>query len=274
MQQLHHEFDLADATGSQLDVLGQVAPLHLGGDQCLHLAKSLEGRVVEVAAIDEGSQRVEKILAGSDVACDRPRLDPGVALPVTAFALEVLFHGAEAQRQSSGLAERAQAHVDAEGETLRGDVAKQLDQALSETQEPGFGVEWSRAVAAAGRFTGVAEHEVDVGAEVEFGAAELAQSEHRQAAGFAILITQPAVALGDGLLGRCQGELDAALGLSGARGQRVFQRGATDLPPEDVEAQRMAIAAQGVHAVSRQQRFDFGRDRCFTQRSDGGRVAT
>ena len=95
LQCLHQEFDLADAAGAALDVVGQFLARDFGGDRRLHRAQAVERAVVEVAAIDERPQRVEEALAGRDVARHRPRLLPGVALPVAAFALEVLLHRRE-----------------------------------------------------------------------------------------------------------------------------------------------------------------------------------
>ena len=53
LQRLHDELDLADAARAELDVVGQLAPLHLALDQRLHLPQALEHAVVEVAAVDE-----------------------------------------------------------------------------------------------------------------------------------------------------------------------------------------------------------------------------
>ena len=95
LQGLHQEFDLADAARAALDVVGEFLARDFGGDRRLHLAQAVERAVVEVAAIDERPQRLEEALARGDVARHRPRLLPGVALPVAAFALEVLLHRRE-----------------------------------------------------------------------------------------------------------------------------------------------------------------------------------
>src|SRR5690606_8501494 len=178
LQALHQEFDFADAAGAELEIVGQFALLHFAGDQRLHLAQAVDGAVVEVAAVDEGPQGAQQFLAGLDVAGHRPRLDPGVTFPVAALALEVLLHGIEAQGQPARGAEGAQAQVDAMAEALGGGVAQQLRQALAEAGEPGLRIQRPRAVALAGFAVGV--DEVDVGAEVQFAAAQLAQAEHHQ----------------------------------------------------------------------------------------------
>ncbi len=104
LEYLGDELDLADAAGAQLDVFSQAAALYLRGDLALELPQRLEGREVQVAAIDEGPKHANEGLAGLAVACHRARLDPGVALPVAALALVIVLHGGEAQGQPAGLA--------------------------------------------------------------------------------------------------------------------------------------------------------------------------
>ncbi len=109
LQRLHQEFDLADAAGAALDVIGQVLARHLGGDHRLHRAQAFQRAVVEVAAIDERPQRLQQARAGIEIARHRARLLPGVALPIAALALEIGLHRGERQRDAAGAAERAQA---------------------------------------------------------------------------------------------------------------------------------------------------------------------
>ena len=222
LHQLHDELDLADAAGTELDVVGQLAPRDLGIDQALHLAQAVEGRVVEVAAEHEGLERLDQGRAHRAVAGHRVRLDPGVALPVAALALVVLLHRRQRQRQAPGAAEGAQAHVDAEGEAVGGDLAQHLDQALAQAQEIVLVGQPARAVALAGLAEG--EDQVDVGGEVELASAQLAHADHGQALGRAVGPARRAQPLREAGLELRQRALDADLGQLGAVRERGFQR--------------------------------------------------
>ena len=160
LQGLHQEFDFANAAGAELQIVGELALLHLGIDHRLHLAQPVERGVVEIAAIDERPQGFEQFFAGSDVARHRPRLDPGVTFPVAALALVVLLHRREAQSHATGIAEGSQAQVHAMAETIGGDIAQQLREALADAGEIGLRIQRPRAVAVAMRRKGV--DQVDV----------------------------------------------------------------------------------------------------------------
>ena len=163
LQGLHQEFDLADAAGAELQIVGELALLHFRIDHRLHLAQPVERGVVEIAAIDERPQGFEQFFAGGDVAGHRPRLDPGVTLPVAALALVVLLHRREAQRDPTGIAEGPQAQVHAMAEAVGGDIAEQLREALADAGEIGLRVQRPRAIAVAMRGEGI--DQVDVGGE-------------------------------------------------------------------------------------------------------------
>ena len=111
--------------GPALDVVGEFLARDFGADRRLHLAQAVERAVVEVAAVHERPQRLEEALARGDVARHRPRLLPGVAFPVAAFALEVLLHRRERPCHAADIAERTQAQVDAMAETVGGDFVEQ-----------------------------------------------------------------------------------------------------------------------------------------------------
>ncbi len=95
LQRLAQEFDLADATGTALDVVVHLAPGDFCSDSRLHLAQAVERGEIQVAAVHERTQGLQPGLASGDIARHRARLQPGIALPVTAFALEVLIHRSE-----------------------------------------------------------------------------------------------------------------------------------------------------------------------------------
>src|SRR5690606_19516603 len=112
-----------------------------------HLAQAVERAVVEVAAVDERPQRAQETFAGRGVAGHRPRLLPGVALPVAALALEVLLHRRERPRDPPGVAERTQAQVDAVTEPVRRDFVEQPGQLLAEPRVVLLGDQRARTVA-------------------------------------------------------------------------------------------------------------------------------
>ena len=68
---LHDELDLADAAVAELDVVGELAALHLALDQRLHLAQRLEHAEIEVAAIHEWLDRAAKQFRVARLVGDR-----------------------------------------------------------------------------------------------------------------------------------------------------------------------------------------------------------
>ena len=115
---MHDEFDFADATGAEFDVINQVFSRNLFLDQLLHLAQAFEHAEIEIAPIDEGSHRlVVKLLIGRS-ARDGPRLDPGVALPIAPMLQQIIFERGESTSEWTGIAEGSQPHVDAEDESI------------------------------------------------------------------------------------------------------------------------------------------------------------
>ena len=135
LQRLHDEFDLADAAGSELDVVGHLAPGHLALDERAHLAQALEHAVVEIAPIDERAHGGALELGIALGRGDRARLDVGVTLPVASVARQVVLEEREARDQRAGVAERSQAQVDAQHEAIRGRRLQQPHQGLAKAGE-------------------------------------------------------------------------------------------------------------------------------------------
>src|SRR5690606_15622588 len=96
---------------------------------------------------------------------DRARLHPGVALPRATVAQQVVLERGEAGDERSALTERAQAHVDAEDETVDRARIEQADQRLAEPREK-FLIR-DRACAIRIAELRKEEHEVDVRGEIE-----------------------------------------------------------------------------------------------------------
>jgi hypothetical protein len=174
---LGNEFHFANATRAQLDIFGHALAPHLLLDQLLHGAQRIDGGKIQIAAVHEGPQQAEQLSARGLVAGHDPGLDHGVAFPVAALILVILFEGIEAEYQGPRRAVGAQAHVDAKDEAVDGDRVQRLDQPLAQADEEFLVVQ--RALGAFGLAAfGVGENQVDVRRQVQFDGAELAHAEH------------------------------------------------------------------------------------------------
>ena len=96
LQQLHDEFDLADAAARELDVIGAlgVARAALGGvvaDLAVQAAQRVKHRIVQIAAEHKGQHHAAQGLdvGGLDIGQRRhdAALEPGKALPLPAVDL-------------------------------------------------------------------------------------------------------------------------------------------------------------------------------------------
>ena len=222
LQRLGKKFDFTDAAGTALDVFAHALARDFGIDRRLHLAQAVQCGEIQITAVDKRPQRGQPGLAGVDIAGHRPRLEPGIALPVAALALEILVHAGKRQRHPAGIAERAQAQVDAVAETLHGGVIQQPGQALAEAGKIFLGGQRSCPIGFAALRVGV--DQVDIGRKVQLAAAELAQPEHHQPLHAAILGADHAVAAGKFGLQRVQRQAQALLGQHGGAGQGRLDR--------------------------------------------------
>ena len=248
LEGLRQEFDLADAARAALDVVGQFLARHFRGDRRLHRAQPVERAVVEVAPVYERPQCGEETFAGGEVAGHRPRLLPGVALPVAAFALEVLLHRRERQRHPPGIAERAQAQVDSVAEAVRGHLVQQLRQLLAEPREVVGGGQRAHAVGFAFVLVGV--DKVDIGGKIQLAAAELAEAEHHQSLCVAFRIADDAEALRELGFQCCERQLQAAFGECGAAGQdRIDLIVGNDIAPDQARRFRLPVAPQQARPI-------------------------
>src|SRR4051794_14767903 len=134
----------------------------------MELAHGAERRVIEVLAIHERAYQLEQLLVA--FARNRARLDPGIALPLAPLGDEVGLEKIEVAGERSGVAVRAQAHVDAEREAILGDAAEHPDQ-------PAAGMLAALLLVEA---AGMHEHEVDVRGNVELASAQLAHGDDDQ----------------------------------------------------------------------------------------------
>ena len=223
LERLANEFDLADATWPQLDVAPHPLAFHLLGDQGLHVAQGFERAVIQIAAVDEGPQPVQQSFPRRPVAGDDPRLDHGVAFPVTAMILVVILEGGERNRQRPGIAEWAQTHVHPVHKPFGGRFGQRLDQPLAQPAEEFLVADRLSSVGLA--LAGIGEDQINIRREVEFAPAELAHSDHDQPlqrtfgiVGFAETPDLPAVQ-------PLQRRADQGFRQIGQIAQRLFQSG-------------------------------------------------
>ncbi|MNV20350.1 hypothetical protein D3C71_1112440 [compost metagenome] len=257
LQSLRKEFDLADAAGAALDVIQPVLARDFGGDGRLHLAQAVQRGEIQIAAVDERPQRLQPRFTGGDVTGHRARLDPRIALPVAAFALEILVHAGEGQGHPPGGAERTQAQIDAVAEAFGGGFIEQPRQALAEPGEVLLGGQRAGAIGLPAVRVGV--DQVDVGGEVQLTAAQLAQTEHHQPLRRAVGVTHHTVAAGELLFQRDQRQLQAVLGQHRGAGQGgIDVVGAAEVAPDQPGRRRRAVTAQLGRPGAGLQRVQFG----------------
>ena len=183
LEDLGGEFDLANAAGAQLDVIGEVAPAHLLADLRVQFAHRADAAVIEVFAEHEGPRQCGElglvlVIKGYKVAGGHdPRLDPGIALPFAAVRHQILLQCIEAHRQRSAVAPGPQAHVDTEYAALASRLVEALDQAAAELGK----------ILVAGAATGefrvlrINEYQVDVRGDVELCTTQLAHAHDQHA---------------------------------------------------------------------------------------------
>ena len=198
---LYGEFGFADAARAKFDVAFDARFADLSVDALFHVAEGGERGVVKVAAVGEGAQRGEQLAAAFKVAGDGARFHQGVALPVAAVDEVVLFHRGKGEGERPGLAEGAQAHIDAVNVAVGGVGVKCVDEALGEFAVPAFVfLGFLFAGCAGGAVFAVGVDEVDVGGEVEFAAAQFAHAEDEHGDGVAVGVHGFAVACGKSLV--------------------------------------------------------------------------
>ena len=251
LQRLDDELDLADPAGAQLHVVARVAPRRLLADLAVDVAQAGVRVVVEVLAVDERpDDRVELLLRH---AGQRARLEPRIALPGAALRHQVVLERRVRHRERPALAVGAQAHVDAEHESLGGRVVDRRDQAPTEPVEELAVRDDARPGGLA--FLRVEEHEIDVGRDVELAAAELAHADDDQRLGRAAVRAEGLAVDGDELAARgLDGGIDRDLGEGGHRAADLAEAGAAgevagERVDHDAGAQRAQRGAEGARCV-------------------------
>ena len=125
LQGLDHKFNFADAATAQLQVFGFFATLHLKLNFGLHVAQTINGGEIQIAAEHKGFQQVQQMLAGLQISSHRTCFQPGVAFPITPRALEIMLHGIKRQHQAAAGAKWPQAQIHTMAKTISGHLIQQ-----------------------------------------------------------------------------------------------------------------------------------------------------
>jgi len=206
LQQLHGEFDFADAAARQLDVVGALGPARaalagVAADLVVQRAQRLEHVVVEVLAEHEGqhhsAQRLRRAARDGRARGNGAALHPGKALPFAALHQHVLFQRVQRTHRGPRIAVGPQRQVHAEHEAVLGGVADQAVDQLDGAGEVFLHRNLAAAVVAAGGLAVlvVDVDQVDVARHVQLARAQLAHADHPQLGAFAALRHGRAVAL-------------------------------------------------------------------------------
>src|SRR3990172_7520485 len=143
------------------------------------MAQLVDGRVVEIAAINEGLYFFEKLLSQIEIAGHLPGFDQRRPLPALAPGFVVDHRRIHRLHERPVGAKRAKTQIDAKDETVFGNVTHRLDDFLSNGAEKfsrcGFPLSTARALAFV---IPEKKDNVDIGAEVQLGPAELAHAEN------------------------------------------------------------------------------------------------
>jgi len=218
LEHLADEFDFADAARAELDIVGHVAAGDFAADLRVQFAHRLENAVIEVFAVNKGRDHLHQ---PGLIASERPALDPGVTLPFAPLREQVVFQRGKARHQRAGIAKGAQAHVDAEHETVAGLLGQKPDQLAADAGEVIVVVDFGRAAGFA--VFGVDKDQVDVGRNIEFASAELAHAYHDQLLHFTAVAADRLAVAGLRLHGPGERGGDGRLGEIADHGHRLGQ---------------------------------------------------
>ena len=145
-----------------------------GGDHAVVQVAPEHERPGHPIKLLDHARRVRAGRVGNDAT-----LDPGVALPLAALHDKVFLQHAQAAGQRTGIAVRAQSHVDAEDVAVFGHVGQCVDQTPAQLRE--VLVVGQRTWAALRvAIVVVQKDQVDVGRDVQLAPTKLAHADHHQ----------------------------------------------------------------------------------------------
>ena len=191
LQELHGEFNLADAAARELHVVGAlgVARAALGGvvaDLAVQRTQRIEHAVVQVAAEDKRQHHPAQGLhlgaANAAGGGHHAALEPGKALPLAALHLQILFQCRQRDGRRAGVAVGPQGQVHPEDKAVLGGVAHQAVDGLDGAGEVFVVGDAAPAALDACGVAVVLIHidQVDVARHVQLARAQLAHADDPQ----------------------------------------------------------------------------------------------
>ena len=201
LQQLHREFDLADAAARHLHVVGAfgVAGTAAGGvfaDLFVQHPQRVKHVVVQVTAEHErqhrSAQRLGRAIDDGGAGGHHPAFEPGKAFPLTALGLEIVVQRRQRHGGGPRVAVRAQRQVHAKHKPVLGGLANQrvnqLDLGGKVLVVGDAALARHQRLRAAGSVAIVVVDvdQVDVAGDIELSPAQLAHAHHPQLGALAV----------------------------------------------------------------------------------------
>ena len=232
---MHREFDFANATARQLDVIAAfrvagAAARRMLPDLAVQHPQRVENVVVEIAPEYERQHgRTQSAGAAVDDPIswrDDAAFEPGKALPLAALYVKILLQRGQRDRRRAGVPIGPQREVNAKHKSMLGGVANQavdLADRLAEVLLIGktvasFGIAGGLAIAV------IDIDEVDVTGDVEFARAKFAHADNPQARALAVVGDGSAVGRVEHTLRMGPGAVQGEAGQPGHRLRDVAQR--------------------------------------------------
>ena len=134
LQQLHGEFDLADAAARELDIVGALgmpgaAPGRVLANPPVQHAQRVKHAVIQIASEHKGQHHAAQRLGRTAVHAGAWRhdaaLEPSEAFPFTTLHLKVFFQCAQRYGRRAGIAVGPQGQINTEHKAVLGNVANQ-----------------------------------------------------------------------------------------------------------------------------------------------------
>jgi len=237
LQQLHGEFDLADAAARELDVVGtaRVARGALGrvlADLAVQAAQRIEDVVVEVLAEHEGQHRaaqtVRALVAHAGGRRDQPALEPGKPFPLAPLHQKIFFQRPQRHRARSRVAVGPKGQVNAEHIAVFGGLTHGVVDVFDGLAEILVVADAVAPLRVPGGFAVlvVDVDQVDVARHVEFARTELAHADDPELSPLARLGERRAVQVVQLGKGQGAGGVEREFGQLGDRPRHRLQRGA------------------------------------------------
>src|SRR5690606_12959213 len=110
LKHLHDKFNLANATGTELDVVFNITTLYFALDHGFHFAHGFKSAVIDVLAEYKWTGHLQQLIA-SRTWIDDTRINPGMTVPLAPMLAQIFFQGRVAKGQRCTIAPASQAHI-------------------------------------------------------------------------------------------------------------------------------------------------------------------